>query len=375
MNEKVRPKPELIRDLLITQVKFDSTNPNEQTKSVSRANQDFIQSFGDFKLVVIDQDNVIVDGHHHVNNNLALGKKTLELVLKCHFNNETEKKIVRQFINTGPRGFPEKEKQVEELYSIFQSDSFRNFARVMNKSEDSILMLLKDKPGVFITEDEIPQKQTKAVAKKGQVYKVGSSRVMCGDSTNAEDVLKLLESDVPRIIFTDPPYAWDEFGYLKPFFETMQDIEVFIFNNDVGTVKLLALYEKYFRGFFILKLHTSLIAYGNQPLVEHRMILHFRKGKSNFKNLRDGFGTVHDAVVMKSGLVKQEKPLELPRKFIAHYTDPGELVLDLFGGSGSTLIACQQLGRNALIMEKEPGVVDVILERWKNLTKEKAELI
>ena len=314
-----RPKPELIRDLPIEKVSFDSTNPNEQTKAVSRANQDFLQSFGDFKLVLIDQNNIIVDGHHHVNNNLALGKKTLDLVMKCHFNNEAEKKMVRQFINNGPRGFDNKEKQVEELYSIFKSDSLTSFARIMNRSEDSFLQIMKDKPGVFIGDEVIPEKGTKAVTKKGQVYRLGNSRVMCGDATNPEHVLKLLESDMPRVIFTDPPYAWEEFGYLKPFFETTQDIEVFIFNNDIGSVKLLALYQKYFRGFFILKLHTSLIAYGNQPLVEHRMILHFRKGKSNFKNLRDGFGTVHEAVVMKSGLVKQEKPLDLPRKFIARH--------------------------------------------------------
>ena len=370
-----RPKPELIRDLPIEKVSFDSTNPNEQTKAVSRANQDFLQSFGDFKLVLIDQNNIIVDGHHHVNNNLALGKKTLDLVMKCHFNNEAEKKMVRQFINNGPRGFDNKEKQVEELYSIFKSDSLTSFARIMNRSEDSFLQIMKDKPGVFIGDEVIPEKGTKAVTKKGQVYKLGNSRVMCGDATNPEHVLKLLESDMPRVIFTDPPYAWEEFGYLKPFFETMQDIEVFIFNNDIGAVKVLALYQKYFRGFFILKLHTSLIAYGNQPLVEHRMILHFRKGKSNFKNLRDGFGTVHEAVVMKSGLVKQEKPLDLPRKFIAHYTDPGDLVLDLFGGSGSTLIACQQLGRHALIMEKDPLACDVIIKRWEELTHESGELI
>jgi len=370
-----RPKPELIRDLPIEQVKFDESNPNEQTKAVSRANQDFLQSFGDFKLVLIDQNNIIVDGHHHVNNNLALGKKTIELVMKCHFNNEAEKKIVRQFINNGPRGFDNKEKQVEELYSIFKSDSLTSFARIMNRSEDSFLQIMKDKPGVFIGDETIPEKNTKSTTKDGQVFKLGSSRVMCGDATNPEQVLKLLESDTPRMIFTDPPYAWEEFAYLKPFFETFQDIEVFIFNNDIGAVKILALYNKYFKGFFILKLHTSLIAYGNQPLVEHRMILHLRKGKSNFKNLRDGFGTVHEAVVMKSGLVKQEKPLDLPRKFIAHYTDPGDLVLDLFGGSGSTLIACQQLGRSALIMEQDPLACDVIIKRWEDLTHEKAELI
>jgi len=172
-----RPKPELIRDLPIEKVSFDSTNPNEQTKSVSRANQDFLQSFGDFKLVLIDQNNIIVDGHHHVNNNLALGKKTIDLVMKCHFNNEAEKKIVRQFINNGPRGFDNKEKQVDELYAIFKSDSLTSFARIMNRSEDSFLQLMKDKPGVFVGDEQVPEKPTKAVTKVYSFFRQQQSSV------------------------------------------------------------------------------------------------------------------------------------------------------------------------------------------------------
>jgi len=139
---------------------------------------------------------------------------------------------------------------------------------------------------------------------------------MCGDATEGNDVLKLIESDQPRLIFTDPPYDLKEFDYLKSFFETQVDIEVLIINSDLGTIELLQRYKKYFRNFYIMKLHTSPIGYGNQPLMQHRMISHFRKGKSNFLNLMDGFGTFHEIVLSKSGLTRQEKPISLPRRFI-----------------------------------------------------------
>jgi len=110
-------------------------------------------------------------------------------------------------------------------------------------------------------------------------------------------------------------------------------------------------------------------------MMSHRLLSHYRKGKSNFQNLHDAFATIHEIVLRKDGLTPQEKPLDLPRKFIVHYTKPEEQVLDLFGGSGSTMMACQIAGRNCLTMEKDPGVCDVIIKRWEDYTHEKAVLI
>lgn len=69
------------------------------------------------------------------------------------------------------------------------------------------------------------------------------------------------------------------------------------------------------------------------------------------------------------------KPVRLLARLIANSTRPGELVLDSFGGSGSTLIACEQLGRRANLMELDPKYVDVIIDRYEKLTGQKAELI
>ena len=70
-------------------------------------------------------------------------------------------------------------------------------------------------------------------------------------------------------------------------------------------------------------------------------------------------------MLSKSGLTRHEKPLDLPRKMIVHYTKPDEVVLDIFAGSGSTMIACEQLGRVCYSMELDPHKVDVILKRYE----------
>ena len=110
-------------------------------------------------------------------------------------------------------------------------------------------------------------------------------------------------------------------------------------------------------------------------MLSHRLLSHYRKGKSHFRNLHDAFGTLQEVTLRKDGLTRHEKPLNLPKSFINHYTMPGETVLDLFGSSGSTLIAAEYLGRKCLMMELNPAYCDVIVKRWETFTGETAKKI
>jgi len=243
----------------------------------------------------------------------------------------------------------------------------------MNKPKDEFLAFISNDTSLY-GDSRAKKPSEKPKTKPGQIYKLGNHRVMCGDSLEENDVAQLLESDSPRLLLTDPPYDLKKFSYMAPFFETFQDIEMLIFSDDHGTAKMILDYEKFFKGFYVIYFNSP-SRYPNQPMMSHRLISHYRKGKSSFQNLRDAFPTIHEVVLRKDGLVRQEKPLDLPRKFISHYTKPEEQVIDLFGGSGSTMIACEQLGRNCLTMELDPGVVDAIVARWKELTHIEPELI
>jgi len=243
----------------------------------------------------------------------------------------------------------------------------------MNKQGDEYIQQIAKHLNIIPKSDTISQRPITPKTKPGQVYKLGNHRLMCGDTLNA-DLIKLLESDNPRLILTDPPYDLNEYDYLTPFFETQKDIEVLIMTDDKGAVEFACKLKKFFVGFYVIYFNSP-SRYPNQPMMSHRLISHYRKGKSSFQNLRDAFATIHEIVLRKDGLSRQEKPLDLPRKFIIHYTKPEEQVLDLFGGSGSTMMACEITGRHCLTMEKDPGTCDVIINRWENYTHEKAILI
>ena len=365
---------EVIPDYDYTKLKKDEDNPNILVGSDKESHEKSLVERGQLGIVLIDQNDLIINGTHTWEKCIKDGNTTGPVIKKT-YKNDVERRIDRQIMNYGPRGVPDKVKQQEEILKIYSSNGLDNFVKLMNKPKDEYLAMIANSTTVFpdIPEVSIAAKPT---TKHGQIYVLNKHRVMCGDSTNPNDVLTLLESDTPRLLYTDPPYDLEEYNYLKPFLESFQNIEVLIWNDDKGTIHLLRDYFKFFVNFFVIKLNSSgVAAWGNQPRSEHRLVTHFRKGKSNFQNLRDAFGTVHEFILRKDGIIRHEKPLEIPRRFIIHYTKPGELIIDLFGGAGSTLIAAEQLGRNCLMMEKDPLNVDKIVKRWESMTHQEAELI
>lgn len=366
---------EYLPDYPISKLKFDETNPNELTESDNQANKKFLEIEGNLKMVLIDQNDLVVDGSHFVKNLLDKGDTTIP-VFRKHFKDDIERKMVRQFINYGPRGKPVKSKQVEEILAIFNSKEYENFLQVMNKTKDEHLVFLEGKLPPQLQDDANIQTPKTTTVKPGDIYELNNHRLMCGDSLNENHIVSLLNGKKPRLVFTDPPYDLKKYDYLFPFFESLENIEVLIFNDDKGTKELCqdSRYGKFLINFFLIWFNSP-SKYSNQPMMSHRIISHFRKGKSNFKNLHDAFGTVHEVVLSKSGFTRQDKPLEIPKKFIIHYTSEDESVVDLFGGSGSTLIACEVLQRQCFMMEKDPLRVDVIIKRWEKGTHDSAKKI
>lgn len=112
-------------------------------------------------------------------------------------------------------------------------------------------------------------------------------------------------------------------------------------------------------------------------MTQHDLIAYFRKGKSNFKNRNDHFIThIKSNKLRKNGTeVEHSKSVELPAQFIYHYSKKGDNILDIFGGTGTTLIACEQLERKCLMIEKEPERCQVIIDRFEKYTGLKAEKI
>ena len=225
----------------------------------------------------------------------------------------------------------------------------------------------------------------------GEMYELGNSILLCGDSTNPEDVARLMGGEKADMVFTDPPYGYEyqsnkrrkskKFDVIEnddkilDFFPILKDVNngfIFVCTTWKVIDKWLPLFSRQYKmsnmviwdkgggGIGDLK-KTFYTDYEIILVANNGRFIRGRRIGSVWKVKKDGAGVyVHPT----------QKPVELAAMAIKETTDTEEIVLDLFGGSGSTLIAAEKLGRRARIMELDPKYCDVIRKRWTKWAKE-----
>ena len=275
-----------------------------------------------------------------------------------------------------------------------------------DKELDALLNVIEGTDGLT-DEDAIPETPIEPKTKLGDIYILGNHRLMCGDSTSIDAVEKLLESQKADLLFTDPPYGVSyEGGHNKKkrqgiIADTLQgdDLTDLFYESLSTAVTWLkdgaALYVWYASGKSIetyaslaklplklraviqwYKVKSGLGAFMSQyiPNCEPCMYLH-KEGCSP-----SWYGPTNEKTVWElkkestNNYHPTQKPVELPERAITNSTKQGDSVLDLFGGSGSTLIACEKIGRLARVMELDPKYCDVIVKRWEDFTGKQAIL-
>jgi len=225
--------------------------------------------------------------------------------------------------------------------------------------------------------DEIPEAPKKALSKIGDIFEIDNKhRLLCGDLTEQENINKLLNGIKPEICIADPPYDIDENLAIK-----MINI---IENNIIGnsfilcTDKLCATIFKNtklkFHGFLICLLNIPIpINYCNYFYRKHIPILHLYNSKINWINTYKGYTTVFEMNEYRhhsenSELHPHNKPVDLFNILLESFEC--NYVLDLFSGSGTTLISAQENNKICFSIELEPKFIDIILKRYKSLYKD-----
>ena len=255
----------------------------------------------------------------------------------------------------------------------------------------------------------IPDIPEEPKSKLGDVYKLGNHRVMCGDSCVQDDVDKLMDGELADMVFTDPPWnvnygaddkhpSWKPRTILNDFMGT-EDFANFM-NSAFKQINLhskdgcptYVVMSAQEWGNMMLSLATndyhwsSTIIWNKNSLVLSRKDYHtkyepiwygWKGGAPRLMPLEDRKQSdVWDIDrPTKSELHPTTKPIELLEIPIKNSSKPANIVLDLFGGSGSTLIASEKLNRHARLMELDPKYVDVIVKRWEDFTGDTAELV
>lgn len=229
------------------------------------------------------------------------------------------------------------------------------------------------------------------ICQEGDVWQLGEHRLMCGDSTKAEDVARLMDGEKAQLALTDPPYG----------------ISVVNKEGTIGKENLCAagVYSPVIgddttdtaeQSYKILcSVAERLIIWGGNYFTK---FLPFSDGwiiwdKRNDSGIRNNFAdgemawcSFHTPVriyhQLWAGMIKEgehekrvhptQKPVRMLSEILRDFSKEGSNIIDLFGGSGSTLIACEQLHRKARLMELDPHYCDVIIARWEKLTGQKA---
>lgn len=252
-----------------------------------------------------------------------------------------------------------------------------------------------------ITEDEIPDVPEEPKAKYGDIYQLGNHRLMCGDSTSEEDVNKLMNDVKADMVFTDPPYGIDysggrtqvveekSYGKLKNDDLTGEELgnlicNVFNFNKQEADVYICVspIMQKPFLDYVEKcnrEINAVIVWDKKQPGLGYMAyrrqceFILFIKGAPFKKGDKSDFDlwsiSRDDATTYVHGT---QKPVKVSARAIENSSEKDDAVLDLFGGSGSTLIACEQLNRKCYMMELDPHYIDVIIQRWENFTGKKA---
>lgn len=247
--------------------------------------------------------------------------------------------------------------------------------------------------------DEEPPENPKS--QRGDIYKLGRHRLMCGDSTSIEDVQALVNGRDIDLLITDPPYNVDYEGGtgMTIMNDNMEDETFRQFLRDAYTAadavmkSGAAFYiwhadsEGYnFRGAChdigwkvrqcLIWVKDALVLGRQDYQWRHEPCLYgWKEGTHNWFSDRKQTTVLEFDRPKKSELHPTMKPVPLFDYQIRNSTRNGDAVLDLFGGSGTTLICCEQNGRDAFVMELDPKYVDVIVKRWETLTGQKAVLL
>jgi DNA modification methylase len=259
-------------------------------------------------------------------------------------------------------------------------------------------------------EDAVPDVPNESKTKLGDIYILGNHRLMCGDSTSINAVDALMEFGKADMVFTDPPYNMDftggihadgsksfnsKHGGIKNDKMSQNEAEDFFdaINAIIYTYCVGAFYITFYRlgiGEYWKSLERtnlkvrSLIIWdkGNHTLSnsdymsKYEPIFYGWTGDNhNFYGGNNGMDIWEIKRTAKNDLHPTMKPVELVIKALEDASKPNNIVLDLFGGSGSTMIACEKLGRKACLMELDPKYCDVIVKRWEDFTGKTAKLV
>lgn len=235
--------------------------------------------------------------------------------------------------------------------------------------------------------DDVPEVEENPVIQLGDLIELGAHRLLCGDSTNEDDVSKLMDGKNADMVFTDPPYG-------VSYQNNQAKAHDVIKNDDVFLTEWIPLVQKYSNGFIFMWTSYQVLSEWltiTKPFGKLSNMVIWAKGGGGLGDLKGSFSTDYEIALVWNRKAKlqdkrigsvwsiskdsaidyvhpTQKPVELMEKGIFNCSKTKNVVMDLFLGSGSTLIACENLTRKCYGMELDEKYAQVIVQRWCDYT-------
>ena len=382
-----------------------------------------IEEFGFQSPIIVDKDMVIIAGHTRYKAAKRLKLETVPVVVAAELTPEQVRAYRIADNSTSEVAQWELDLLKAELATIDY-----------DMAEFGLNVALPDAEEEAKEDDYDVELPIEPVSKPGEVYQLGEHRLMCGDSTSAQDVETLMGGTLADMLLTDPPYnvnyegsngkkiqndnmAESQFrdfllqAYSRAFDAARVGAAAYIFHADTEGEAFRAMFREAgwdLHGCLVWVKNSLVLGHADYQWQHEPCLYGWKPGAGHyFVNDRTLTTVIDDAKPDDLKHMKKEelldwalkaqahldsepsdvircdkpkanaehptmKPVTLCGRLIKNSSRPGQAVLDLFGGSGSTLIACEQLSRRCFMMEYDPRYVDVIIDRWEQFTGEKA---
>lgn len=362
-----------------------------------------IAEFGFVNPILVGDDNVIIAGHGRLLAAQQLGLEKVPVIVLGHLTEAQRRALVIADNKIAENaGWNEELLQLElaELRDLdFDLD-------LIGFSDEELDALLESEPEAGLTEDDaVPEIEAQAVSRTGDLWILGGHRLLCGDATSADDMAMLMDSQLADMVFTDPPYNVDYgnsakdkmrgkdrrilndnlgegfYGFLKAALANLLEVTKGACYVAMSSSELDTLQQAFrdaggkWSTFIIWAKNTFTLGRSDYQRQYEPILYGWREGADHFWcGARDQGDVWFFNKPAKNDLHPTMKPVELVERAVRNSSKSWDIILDPFGGSGSTLIACEKSGRQARLIELDPKYVDVIIRRWQEFTGEDAVL-
>ena len=387
-------------DLKIEYVKTEDVKPYKNNAKIHTQEQieqikESIREFGMNDPIAVWKDDEVIEGHGRLIACIELGLDEVPVIRLDSLTDEQRRAYMNVHnqltMNTG-FNFELLTKELESIESIDMSQFGFDTSSMQEEQQD------------VIEDDYEEDVHEKPRTKRGNIYILGDHRLMCGDSTDESDVEKLMDGVKADMVFTDPPYGMNldtDYSGIKgsknakiqgkggkkynPVIGDNDDFKPELINAIFAFFgycdEIFTWGADYYAELLQGKNDGSWFCWDKRcsedadKIIGNCFELCWSKKKHKKEIVRIKWMGAFGSQDARNRVHPTQKPIKLAEWFLNKYSKKNDLVVDLFGGSGSTLIACEQLNRKCYMMELDEHYCDVIVDRWEKFTGKKAILI